>query len=185
MRLGVIVHRIVVMVSLSNHPEQRAHARVDEGRRFALAAAVTVTLLVTLASASKDESQRYVIGETVSQPEAITGAWETQIGGGRTLGLAIRLIATVKSTATTLRGAQQKIRFIRINIYVRNGNDTKQTFWDSDEAGDFSWRNNRLRFYQAARKFYPISVSLDLDFDPVRSEWKAHSRTPIIRATSR
>ena len=154
-------------------PDPRA-GREEPTSRAIVSRIILATLALTVGVISPAHSQAdrsLNIGASIARPEAITGAWETRLASGETVGLSIALSTTIDGAATTLQGAQQQVRFIRIVTYLRSGDSTTRTWWHSNMPGDFNFQHNRLRLRENTRAA-SAAVELDLVFDPRKSQWK-------------
>jgi hypothetical protein len=123
-------------------------------------------------SADEGVDENFNVGDMIAHPERVTGAWEARLASGSTLGLSIALIATVDGTATTLRGAKQRIRFIRIIAYLRRGEQTRRTWWHTEVPGNFDWKYHRLRLHETSVPEDTSTLDLDMLFDPIKSQWE-------------
>lgn len=140
--------------------------------------AVVIAFAASAASIGYAQAQSVKIGASVSHPEAITGAWEAWISPTLTVGIAIRLITNVDGAPATLRGKEQRVRFVSIITYTRDLDRSRRTWWNSDVPAEFDWQNNHLRLRQARTGNDGYDVDLDLVFDPAKSQWKGTFKNP-------
>lgn len=147
-------------------------------QRVILSALIALSLVIGGALRSSGASQQVAIGASISNPEEITGPWEAQTSPARTVGFSIGVIATVNGPVTTLRGARQSVRFIRLITYARAIDRQQRTWWQSEIPGNFELHNNRLRFHQERNGSSLFDVDLDLVFDPVKHQWSGSFKIP-------
>jgi hypothetical protein len=136
-----------------------------------LAATLATIVSMTATSVCSGDPLSVSTGDTVVHPEEITGAWESWIDPVTTVGIDIYLVETVEGAPTTLRGADQKVRFLRVTTYVRHGDQSQRTWWSYDVPARFSWREGHLTLHQTRTANDPYDVDLDLLLDPAKSQW--------------
>ncbi len=164
--------------------------------RYAIALALIFSVSVvthagaaTNSACAKDDAQNIGYGASILCPDAITGAWEDRLKSGDTFGLAIGMLATVPGATKFLTNQNKRIRFIRIQTYLRHGDQTKRTLWYTDLPGDFSWRSHHLRLHQPGPDYVPsidaYVASLDLDwvFARPRNRWTGTVRSLGVAGT--
>ena len=102
------------------------------------------------------------LGSAITNPRAITGAWEQRIALGQVVGFDIELHTV---------GETQDIDYIWIATYVRNQGHSQRTFWSTQVPAQFAWQRSHLVLHEPAMSNETPPVALDVTFNPKKSEW--------------
>jgi hypothetical protein len=102
------------------------------------------------------------IGENLTPPAQVAGPWEGLVAPRKVAGFSLEVTTN----------ADEKVRLLRLDTYVRKDGKTTRTFWSSGEAGTFIMRTGHLYFHQVHSANDGFDVTLDLTFDPDDMAWK-------------
>ena len=110
------------------------------------------------------------VGQNLTPAAQVAGPWEALVAPGKVAGFALLIIT----------GANQKVRLLRVDTYVRKGGHTSRTWWSNgDPSGAFVLRAGHLQFHQTRRTNTGFDVALDLTYDSIGSAWKGSFRDPF------
>ena len=110
------------------------------------------------------------IGQMLTPPAEVAGPWEELVSPGEVAGFSLLIITN----------ANEKVRFVRIDTYLRKRGFTSDTYWSSGEAGAFTLRTGRLQFHQARNSNGGFNVTLDLKYDSNDMAWKGDFSDPFF-----
>lgn len=110
------------------------------------------------------------VGQNLTPPAQVAGPWEGLVAPGEVAGFSLQVTTNANET----------VRSLRLDTYVRTNGKTLSTWWSSGDAGEFVMRTGRLHFRQARSKSTRVNVSLDLSFDPVDMTWKGSFADPFF-----
>lgn len=111
------------------------------------------------------------VGQNLTSPASVAGPWEGLVASGEVAGFSLQITTN----------ADQKVRSLRLDTYVRKEGKTTSTWWSSGEAGGaFVIRTGHLQFHQARSGPGGFDVALDLTFDPIDMAWKGSFSDPFF-----
>jgi hypothetical protein len=88
------------------------------------------------------------LGRPVTNPEALSGFWETSNGRGGAVGIHLMLTTSVPRELPALYGAAQSWQYLEFDVYERQGATIQLTednsFSDSPRGGKVSFEDGHL-----------------------------------------
>lgn len=117
-----------------------------------------ITLLIasycTWGGLSFAVQQSPYLGQSVVNPEELSGLWETSDGKGGAVGIHLRLVTTATGNAKTLTNTPQFWEHLEVGVYQRKGAQIEfgeeNFFTDSPTGGRVTFQNRRLQLTAAS-----------------------------------
>lgn len=110
------------------------------------------------------------VGQNLTPPAQVAGPWEALVAPDEVAGFSLQIITN----------ANEKVRSISLDTYVRKTGKTMHTYWSSGGAGEFVMRTGRLQFHQTHNGKSGFDVTLDVAYDPTDMAWKGSFRNPFF-----
>ncbi len=110
------------------------------------------------------------IGQNLTPPAQLAGPWEGLVAPGEVAGFSLQVTTNANET----------VRLLRLDTYVRKAGKTERTWWSSGAGGVFVMRTGRLRFHQTPSAGGEFAVTLDLTFDSSDMAWKGSFSNPFF-----
>jgi hypothetical protein len=110
------------------------------------------------------------VGQNLTPPAQIAGPWEALVVPGEVAGFSLQVITN----------ADEKVRLVRVDTYIRKDDKTTRTWWSSGDAGAFVLRTGQLRFHQVRSANGGFDVTLDLTYDANDMAWKGSFSDPFF-----
>ncbi len=110
------------------------------------------------------------VGQSLTPPAQVAGPWEALVKPGEVAGFSLHVITNANET----------VRSLNLDTYVRKGGKTARTWWSSGYPGTFVLRSGQFRFHQARGANDGFDVTLDLAYDPNDAAWKGSFSDPFF-----